>query len=32
MLISTGGNDKTVLVWDTSLNNNSEFDKAGGQV
>ena len=27
LVISTGGGDKTVMVWDTSLNNESEFDK-----
>jgi WD40 repeat protein len=29
LLISTGGNDKTVMVWDTSFNNESEFDQRG---
>jgi WD40 repeat protein len=27
LIISTGGGDKTVMVWDTSLNNDSEFDR-----
>lgn len=30
LIISTGGGDKTVMVWDTSLNNDSEFDRQDG--
>ena len=27
LVISTGGNDETVMVWDTNLTEDSEFDK-----
>jgi len=27
--VSTGGGDKTVMVWDTNLNSESVFDKQG---
>jgi WD40 repeat protein len=27
LVVSTGGGDKTVMVWDTNLNEESVFDK-----